>query len=521
MDLARQLLPGTFEHALNHLLDHEIDLTHFDARFCNDGRGPRRIRPRCCSRWCCSRTRRGSSAAAHRAGVPRARDVHRLCGDRGPHFTTIAKFVSTLGEDIAPVFAAVLAICDRQGLIGREMFAIDGVKLPSNAAKSRSGTRADFERQAKKLEAAAATMLQRHREADAKPSSRTWLTKDSQAHRAAATRRGADPRLAGPASRGAAWGRKGRSARATAPTMRAPRWRPAKASSRANRRSGGRWQASDHRGSPGPRHRLRAGVAAARGDAMKEMLRRSIAVITADAGYHSEANLQSSPQCKVEALIADNDMRRRDERFATQAGTRKRPIRCTTKTSHREEGHDLQPSDFTYDAEATDLHLPGRQVVVRRGGGMSSKGSSVVRFEGAQRDCLPCSHRAQCLRTPEKTRRARSPSSRGRPQPRPETHTERMKRASIRPWAAPDTASASPPWSLSSLISGTTRGSIASRCAAGRKSMGSGNSSAWSTTSRNSPITVTRSSGKSAAGSPVPQLRPLSVAVRAERCDNP
>ena len=29
VDLARQLLPGTFEHALNHLRDHEVDLAHF------------------------------------------------------------------------------------------------------------------------------------------------------------------------------------------------------------------------------------------------------------------------------------------------------------------------------------------------------------------------------------------------------------------------------------------------------------------------------------------------------------
>ena len=39
VDLARQLLPGTFEHALNHLLDHEIDRSCFDARFCNDATG--------------------------------------------------------------------------------------------------------------------------------------------------------------------------------------------------------------------------------------------------------------------------------------------------------------------------------------------------------------------------------------------------------------------------------------------------------------------------------------------------
>lgn len=36
VDLEAQLLPGTFEHALNHLLDHEIDLSAFDARLHND-----------------------------------------------------------------------------------------------------------------------------------------------------------------------------------------------------------------------------------------------------------------------------------------------------------------------------------------------------------------------------------------------------------------------------------------------------------------------------------------------------
>ena len=36
VDLQRQLLPGTIEHALNHLLDHEIDLSGFDARSLSD-----------------------------------------------------------------------------------------------------------------------------------------------------------------------------------------------------------------------------------------------------------------------------------------------------------------------------------------------------------------------------------------------------------------------------------------------------------------------------------------------------
>ncbi len=47
------------------------------------------------------------------------------------------------------------------------MFAIDGVKLPSNASRHRSGARAEFTQRAEKLEAAAQTMLDRHRATDA------------------------------------------------------------------------------------------------------------------------------------------------------------------------------------------------------------------------------------------------------------------------------------------------------------------------------------------------------------------
>jgi hypothetical protein len=45
VDLEAQLLPGTFEHALKHLLDHEIDLSAFDARFKNDDTGASAIPP--------------------------------------------------------------------------------------------------------------------------------------------------------------------------------------------------------------------------------------------------------------------------------------------------------------------------------------------------------------------------------------------------------------------------------------------------------------------------------------------
>ena len=36
VDLQRQLLPGTFEYAMNRLIDRELDLSGFDVRFKND-----------------------------------------------------------------------------------------------------------------------------------------------------------------------------------------------------------------------------------------------------------------------------------------------------------------------------------------------------------------------------------------------------------------------------------------------------------------------------------------------------
>jgi hypothetical protein len=64
-----------------------------------------------------------------------------------------AGFIRDLDDEIVHLCAQVLFIRNAQGLIGREMSAIDGVKLPSNASKQRSGTRAEFARQAAKLEA--------------------------------------------------------------------------------------------------------------------------------------------------------------------------------------------------------------------------------------------------------------------------------------------------------------------------------------------------------------------------------
>jgi transposase len=111
IDLARQLLPGAFEHALNYLLDHEIDLSFFDARFHNDQTGASAYPPAMLLKVVLFGYSQGivSSRGIERACREQVTFI-ALCGDSGPHFTTIADFVSSLGEDIARVFAAILAI---------------------------------------------------------------------------------------------------------------------------------------------------------------------------------------------------------------------------------------------------------------------------------------------------------------------------------------------------------------------------------------------------------------------------
>ena len=136
VDFDRQVLPGSFEHALCHLVDHELDLQPFHARYQNDHSGAPAFNPAALLKIV---------LLAYSRGVINSRKIEAACrqnmlfiavsGDSQLHFTTLAAFVSELGDTVAALFAQVLVMCDRQGLIGREMFAIDGVKLRSNATR--------------------------------------------------------------------------------------------------------------------------------------------------------------------------------------------------------------------------------------------------------------------------------------------------------------------------------------------------------------------------------------------------
>ncbi|MEX0603264.1 MAG: transposase [Marinobacter sp.] len=89
-----------------------------------------------------------------------------LSCDTVPHFTTLAKFVSSHADEIEELFEQVLLVCHEQGLLGNELFAIDGCKMSSNAAKEWSGTFKELGEKRDKLRRLIRHHLKEHYERD-------------------------------------------------------------------------------------------------------------------------------------------------------------------------------------------------------------------------------------------------------------------------------------------------------------------------------------------------------------------
>jgi len=426
VDLGLQLLPGTFEHALSHLIDHELDLSHFDAHYRNDDTGSKAYPPAMLLKVV---------LFAYSQGIVSSRAIERACrdhvtfmalsGDSTPHFTTIADFVSGREKDIVQVFSAVLAICLRQGLIGQEMFAIDGVKLPSNASKGKSGTRAEFQRQLAKLEAAAAAMLQRHREQDNKPIEPDLHSKEQQRLES----------LQREASNLKQW-------LARHPDRKGPSGSIRKSNRTDNESakmatSKGVIQGYTGVAAVDARHQVIV-EAQAHGtgseqelllpmvEGMKEVIKER-SLLTVDAGYHSEKNLQALEAQGIDALVADNELRRRDERFATQSRHQQGADPLHDK-SHKEKHAALyEPADFTYDPENRTCICPAGKALQRSGTHQDKRGYVGDRFRGSDKQCQQCPLRKRCLRNPDKPAGRQVTFFRDKA-PAPQSATARMKR---------------------------------------------------------------------------------------------
>ena len=69
-------------------------------------------------------------------------------------------------DEIENLFEQILLVCDEQGLLGHELFAIDGGKMLSNAAKEWSGTFKALEQKRSKIQRQIHHQLTEHKKLD-------------------------------------------------------------------------------------------------------------------------------------------------------------------------------------------------------------------------------------------------------------------------------------------------------------------------------------------------------------------
>jgi transposase len=424
VSFAQQILPGSFEYTLNKLIDEHFDLSVFEAQYRNDASGAPAYDPAILLKIILS---------AYSKGVTSSREIAQLCrdnvvfmalaADSAPHFTTIADFISRQQDEIVSIFRDVLLVCDEQGLIGKQMFAVDGVKLPSNASKEWSGTLAEFEKKALKLEQALEKLLARHRAVDAQG--------EAPPLRAARAKRidtlgGALDKVRGFLRRAQdKVGSQGRLKKSNITDNDSAKIKGAKGVIQGY--SGvavvdAKHQVIVHAQAfgEGQEHGLLIPVLEAAAQSCRglgpgfERLK-----LAADAGFHSEANLKYLAEHAIDGYLADTFFRQRDVRFA-DAKRHKPPKQPHSSALYR-------PQEFRCAEDFSHCICPAGKRLYRNGANVVINGYAGVKFHGAERDCLPCTLRHRCLKHPERTAARQVVFFKGRAPGRPPTYSALMK----------------------------------------------------------------------------------------------
>lgn len=406
--LSEQIVPGSFAFALDYLVDNELDLQAMDAKFKNDEVGASAYDPRVMLKIVLLAYSQGliSSRAIERACVHNVQFI-AISGDSQPSHAHIAKFVCSLRDQIKPLFTQVLMTCDAQGLIGRDLFAIDGVKLPSNASKERSGTHAELQHRAKRLDQAADKILALHQSAD-NTTEDTALDSKRQTQLDKLRREAARTRefLAHATKRTNA---KGQELKTNVTDPQSAKMATSKgviqgyAAQAAVDAANQVIVAADVIGSGSEQSMLLPLVEQSRPLANAQTL------YTADAGYHSDANLQALQAQGTPALVADNQMRQRDERFKNQ--DRYKPKDDVLYDKQPTGGNPLsgkavkwfKPEDFRFNGDHTCTCPNGK--LLTSTGSIYNVGKGLRRddFKAKKEDCAACTKRTRCLRHPERT----------------------------------------------------------------------------------------------------------------------
>jgi len=150
--LEEQLVPGSLEFAIHTLIETRMDMSVFEGKYKNDATGRSAYDPKILLKVV---------LLGYARGLISSRDIERACcenvtfmalsGNQRPDHSTIAPFVSSMKDQILPLYCDILLVCEQENLLGGTFFALDGVKLPANASKESSGTISELTKKKDKI----------------------------------------------------------------------------------------------------------------------------------------------------------------------------------------------------------------------------------------------------------------------------------------------------------------------------------------------------------------------------------
>lgn len=430
----KQILPGTFEYSLHYLIDNEIDLSIFNSRYQNDETGAPAYDPAILLKII---------LYAYSKGITSSRDIAQCCreniifmalsADTRPHFTTIADFISSADQEIIKLFLEVLLVCDSMGLIGKEMFAVDGSKMPSNVSKEWSGTREEFWHKKEKMEQAIKQIMTRHREMDIKEEDKGIIGQEEKYVETIKKKI-----------------RKIKQWLEENEDKQGKMGKPIKSNITDNesakmKTSHGVIQGYNGVAVVDDKHQVivhaEAFGAAQEHDLLEPMIDGTKenfkeigseedifdkTALVADSGYHTESNMKMVMGKGIDAYIADTQFRKRDPRFKDVNKYKERFREDRAEYYGKKDLY--RPKDFTISEDKSYCICPAGKRLYRNGGNVIVDGNRAIKFHGRKTDCRVCEYRKKCLRYPDRTEARQVYFFKGKEKTRPETFTEKMKR---------------------------------------------------------------------------------------------
>ena len=409
VSLEDQLMPGTLEYAIHHVVEHRLDLSMFDDRYCNDETGRKAIDPKVLIKIVLFGYSRGmiSSRSLERACRENIIFMALSCG-QNPDHSTIAAFVSSLDDEIEPLFTRVLLICEEEGLLGGTHFSLDGLKLSSNAAKEWSGTFSDLKKKQEALERKVKEAVREHRAADKRDKGKCVTDRQRRQKRIKSLKQKVDRIEEFLSENKPKIGSGGKEIQSNVTDNESAKLTSSHGvlqGYNANAIVDEKYQIVLYaeafgKGEDGSNMRpmLEGAEEKLKAVGWKEPLKDR--QISADTGYYSVKNLEACKEMEVDAYVPDPQFRKRDVRFADADRHRRSVDKRHQRYKSKKRWFSVE--DFKLDDRTGKLICPaGHGLYVRNRNFITSDGHKAVAYQAPKTACRDCRLRSKCLRNPK------------------------------------------------------------------------------------------------------------------------